>query len=120
MSYQTLTFVSDLVRVHRREIGTQWRALNPGQQALLVLVYLRKRESFAEVGAEFGVSATMCWRYVNETVELLAAQAPKLRDALRKARREGMAYVIIDGTLIPIDQIVADRPFCSGKHSATE
>ena len=42
LSHQTLTFVSALVRTHRREIGSVWRALNPGQQALLVLVYLRK------------------------------------------------------------------------------
>lgn len=39
-----------------------------------------------------------------------------LRAALRKAKREGMAYVIIDGTLIPIDRIAADRLFYSGKH----
>ncbi|MFL6118975.1 transposase family protein [Actinophytocola sp.] len=116
LSRQTLTFVSGLVRAHRREIGSVWRALNPGQQALLVLVYLRKGEPFAEVGAGFGVSTTTCWRYVNETVELLAARAPKLRAALRKAKREGMAYVVIDGTLIPIDRIAADRPFYSGKH----
>jgi hypothetical protein len=47
---------------------------------------------------------------------LLAARAPKLRTALRKAKRDGMAYVIIDGTLIPIDRVAADRPFYSGKH----
>jgi hypothetical protein len=116
LSHQTLTFVSGLVRTHRREIGSPWRALNSGQQALLVLVYLRKGEPFAEVGAGFGVSTTTCWRYVNETVELLAGRAPKLRAALRKAKRKGMAYVIIDGTLIPIDRIAADRPFYSGKH----
>jgi hypothetical protein len=116
LSRQTLTFVSGLVRAHRREIGTPWRALNPGQQALLVLVHLRKGEPFAQVGAGFDVSTTTCWRYVNETVELLAARAPKLRAALRKAKREKMAYVIIDGTLIPIDRIAADRPFYSGKH----
>jgi hypothetical protein len=29
-----------------------------------------------------------------------------------------MAYAIIDGTLIPIDRIAADRPFYSGKHKA--
>ena len=107
LSRQTLTFVSGLLRAHRREIGSPWRKLNTGQQALLVLVYLRKGEPFAEVGAGFAVSTTTCWRYVNETVELLAARAPKLRAALRKAKREGMAYVIIDGTLIPIDRIVA-------------
>jgi hypothetical protein len=116
LSHQTLTFVSELVRAHRREIGSVWRALNPGQQALLVLVYLRKGEPFAEVGFGFGVSTTTCWRYVNETVELLAKRAPKLRAALRKAKRDGMAYVIIDGTLIPIDRIAVDRPFYSGKH----
>jgi hypothetical protein len=116
LSHQTLTFVSGLVRAHRREIGSLWRALNPGQQALLVLVYLRKGEPFAEVGAGFGVSTTTCWRYVNETVELLAARAPKLRAALREANSQGYAFVIIDGTLIPIDRIAADRPFYSGKH----
>lgn len=116
LSRQTLTFVSSQVRKHRRELGSVWRKLDPGQQALLVLVYLRKGEPFAEVSAGFDVSATTCWRYVNETVELLAQQAPKLRAGLRKAKRQGWAYVIIDGTLIPIDRIAADRPFYSGKH----
>jgi DNA-directed RNA polymerase specialized sigma24 family protein len=99
LSHQTLTFVAGLVRTHRRRIGSVWRALTPGQQALLVLVYLRKGEPFAEVGAGFGVSTTTCWRYVNETVELLAARAPKLREALREANRQGVTYVIIDGTV---------------------
>jgi hypothetical protein len=49
-------------------------------------------------------------------VELLAARAPKLRTALHKAKRDRLAYVIIDGTLIPIDRLAADRPFYSGKH----
>lgn len=89
-----------------------WRTLNSGQQALLVLVYLRKGEPFAG----FAVSTTTCWRYVNETVELLAQRAPKLRAALRKAKRRGMAYVIVDGTLIPINRVAVDRPFYSGKH----
>jgi hypothetical protein len=79
LSRQPLGFVSGLVRTRRREIGTPWRVLNPGQQALLVLVHLRKGEPFAQVGAGFGVSTTTCWRYVNETVELLGARAPKLR-----------------------------------------
>jgi hypothetical protein len=43
--------------------------------------------------------------------------APKLGDALaapRKAARH--AFVVLDGTLIPIDRVAADRPFYSGKH----
>jgi len=33
-------------------------------------------------------------------VELLAAQAPKLRKAVRGAVKAGYAYVVLDGTLI--------------------
>jgi len=53
---------------------------------------------------------------VNETVALLAARAPKLRRAVRDAKKAGHAYVVIDGTLIAIDRVAADRPFYSGKH----
>jgi len=53
---------------------------------------------------------------VNEVVALLAARAPKLRKAVRDAGNAGHAYVIVDGTLIPIDRVAAGRPFYSGKH----
>jgi predicted GTPase len=51
------------------------------------------------------------WRYVNETVDLLAARAPKLRAAVRDAKKAGQVDVILDGTLIPIDRVATDRPF---------
>jgi hypothetical protein len=85
-------------------------------QALLVLAYLRKGETFAELAAGFGIGTATAWRYVNETVALLAARAPKLRQALRDAARAGHAYLVIDGTLIPVDRVAADRPSYSGKH----
>ena len=34
----------------------------------------------------------------------------------RDAKKAGYAYVVLDGTLIPIDRVAADRPFYSGKH----
>ena len=116
LSRQTLTFVSGIIRRHRISIGSPWRTLNPGQQALLVLAYLRKGETFAEVAAGFGVGTSTAWRYVNETVALLAARAPKLRQAVRDAKKAGHAYVVLDGTLIPVDRVAADRPFYSGRH----
>jgi Helix-turn-helix of DDE superfamily endonuclease/DDE superfamily endonuclease len=116
LSRKTLTYVSGIIRRHRASIGSHWRKLSPGQQALLVLAYLRKGEAFAELAAGFGVGTTTAWRYVNETVDLLAARAPKLRGAIRGAQRAGHAYVILDGTLVPIDRVAADRPFYSGKH----
>ena len=116
LSRKTLTYAAGIIRRHRASIGSLWRKLNPGRQALLVLAYLRKGETFAELAAGFGVGTTTAWTYVNETVELLAARAPKLRTAVRDAVRAGYAYVVVDGTLIPIDRVAADRPFYSGKH----
>ncbi len=116
LSRSTLTFVAGLVREHRCRIGTRWRALSPRRQALLVLVHLRRNETFARLAAAFGVGAATAHRYVTEVVDLLAALAPDLRQALRIARRK--AYVILDGTLIATDRLsgTGDRLFYSGKH----
>ncbi len=87
LSSRTLTFVSGGIRRHRAAIGSPWRKLNPGRQALLVLVHLRKGETFSELAAGFDVGTTTVWRYVSETVSLLAARAPKLRKAVRDAKK---------------------------------
>ena len=116
LSRKTLNYVAGIIRGRLKAIGSRWRKLNPGQEALLVLVYLRKGETFADLAAGFGVGRTTAWRYVDEVVALLAARAPKLRTAVREAKRAGHAYVILDGTLIPIDRVARDRPFYSGKH----
>jgi hypothetical protein len=44
LSCKTLNYVAGIVRRHRSSIGSLWRKLNPGQQALLVLAYLRRRD----------------------------------------------------------------------------
>jgi hypothetical protein len=101
LSASTLAYTAGIIRRHRKSIGSPWRKLNPGQQALLVLAYLRKDETFADLAAGFGIGTATAWRYVTETVALLAARSPKLRRALAQAKRAGHAYVVIDGTLIP-------------------
>jgi hypothetical protein len=89
LSRSTLNYVAGIIRRHRQAIRSTWRRLTPTQQALLVLVYLRKGETFTELSAGFGVSVTTDWRYVEETVRLLRARAPKLGHALRKAHGTG-------------------------------
>lgn len=58
------------------------------------------------------------YRYVREGVDVLAALAPTLDQALDLARRK--AFVILDGTLLVIDRVAMasgrDRAFYSGKH----
>jgi len=116
LSRQALSFAAGIIRRHRSSIGSFWRKLNPGQQALLVLVHLGKGEPFAQVAAGFGVGTATAWRYVTETVALLAARAPKLRQAVRAVVTSGYPYAVLDGTLIRTDRVAADRPFFSGKH----
>ena len=50
--------MAGIIRRHRAAIGSRWRKLNPGRQALLVLACLRKGETFAEVAAGFGVGTS--------------------------------------------------------------
>ena len=119
LSSRTLTFVAGLIRRHRAAIGSPWRKLNPARQGLLVLAYLRKGDTFAELAAGFEVGTTTAWRYVNETTALLAARAPKLRTAARDATKAGHAYVVIDGTLIPLDRVVADGPSTPASTAST-
>jgi hypothetical protein len=116
LSRSTLNYVAGVIRRHRKAIGSAWRLLNPGQEALLVLVYLRKDETYAEIAAGFAVSQSTAWRYVEEVVRLLSARSPKLTAALRKAKKDGLPYVVLDGTLIHTDRVRADRPYYSGKH----
>ena len=101
LSAQTLAYVAGVIRRHRAAIGSCWRKLNAGRQALLVLVRLRKGETFAELAAGFGVGTATAWRYATQTVALLAARSPKLGAALAAAKQAGHAFVVIDGTLIP-------------------
>jgi Helix-turn-helix of DDE superfamily endonuclease len=49
----------------------------PGRQALLVPAYRRRGETFDELAAGFGVGTATAWRYVTETVSLLAARSPE-------------------------------------------
>jgi len=89
LSRATLTYLSGVIRRHRARIGSHWRKLNSGQQALLVLAHLRNGDTFAELAGGFGVGTATAWRYVTEAVGLLAARAPKLRPALRAAKPPG-------------------------------
>jgi hypothetical protein len=73
---RTLTYVAKIIRRHRRKTGSRWRKLNPGRQTLLVLAYLHKGETFADLAGGFGIGTATAWRYVSQTMALLAARAP--------------------------------------------
>ncbi len=69
------------------------------------MAHLRCGDTYAQLAAGY--------RYVREAIEVLAGLAPTLDEAMATARKK--AYLILDGTVLPIDRIAADRPFYSGK-----
>jgi DDE superfamily endonuclease/Helix-turn-helix of DDE superfamily endonuclease len=116
LSTRSLTHLADLLRGHRARRGTRYRRLDAGRQALLVLAHLRNGDTPARLAAGFAVSPTTAWRYIREAVDLLAATAPTLGQAMTGITR--LAYAILDGTLIRTDRLTGpqDRRHYSGKH----
>ena len=46
---------------------------------------------YRRLGAGFGISQATAYRYKDEAVEVLAAKAPSLREALERAVEQGFA-----------------------------
>ena len=85
-------FVSGLLAAHRREIGTRdgTRALTCWKQAVFTLAWFRDRPDIRRLGQGFGISQATAYRYKDEAVEVLAAEAPTLREALERAVEQGL------------------------------
>ena len=103
-------FVSKLLAGHRRESGTRdgTRALTCWKQAVCALAWFRDQPDIRRLGQGSGISQATAYRYKDEAVEVLAATAPTLRQALDKTAEQGLPYLILDGTLISSD-LCADK-----------
>ena len=113
LSTRTLRYLTGQLVIRRQEIGTRWRRLTAGRQALLALAHLRYGATHSQLAAGFGIGIAAAFRYIREAVEVLAALAPSLAEAMKTIRTKG--FVILDGTLLPIDRIAANTPYFSGK-----
>jgi DDE superfamily endonuclease len=99
---ELVLFVSRLLARHRKEIGTRkgTRSLGCYRQALFVLAWYRDKPDIARPGAGFGLSQATSYRYVAEGTKVVAAEAPGLEEALERAVKEGVPYVILDGKIV--------------------
>jgi hypothetical protein len=124
---ELVRYLARLLAAERRAVGTRrgTRSLTCFYQAVLVLIWFRKGEDQAILGAGFAVSRATAYRYVAEAVRVLAAQAPDLHAALRRVAADGWSHVILDGKLFATDRLaettisVKGHPidaWYSGKH----
>ena len=103
---ELVLFVSGLLAVRRRQIGTRkgTRRLGCYRQALFALAWFRDKGDIPRLGAGFGLAQSTAYRYLDEVIEVLAARAPGLREALERALAEGTPYLILDGKVVDTDR----------------
>jgi DDE superfamily endonuclease len=103
---ELVQFVAKLLAAerHRRKTPRGSRALTCFWQAVLALRWFRDRTAPDALARDHGVCRATAYRYLDEVIEVLAAQAPDLRHALERARDEGFSHVILDGKIIPADR----------------
>ena len=130
---ETVHFVSGLLAAERRRRGTRGRrrALGCHRQAVLLLRWFADGTRLAQLARDNAIGRSTAYRYLHESIDVLAAAAPGLRGALLAARAAGYTHVTVDGTLIRTDRCHVPGPtartdrsgrqvdlWWSGKHAA--
>src|SRR5215468_9643910 len=103
---ELVQFTAKLLAAERRRRGTPAgsRALTCFWEAVLALRWFRDRTSPGSLARDHGISRATAYRYLEEVIEVLAAQAPDLHQALERAKDTGLSHVILDGKIIPADR----------------
>lgn len=103
---ELIGFVARLLRTERRTRGTRKgaRRLTCQKQALFAIAWFRDKPNITRHGAAFGLSQSTAYRYLHETVDVLAGHAPDLHQALEKAVAEGLPHLELDGKIFASDR----------------
>ena len=103
---ELVQFVARLLLAERRRRGTprDSRALTCFWQAVLGVRWFRDRTTADALARDHGISRATAYRYLNEVILVLAQEAPGLREALERARDEGLSHVILEGKIIACDR----------------
>jgi DDE superfamily endonuclease len=106
VSRELVWFTAGLLLAERHRRGTPRgsRKLTCYWQAVLGLRWFRDKTAVESLARDHGVSRATGYRYVDEVIAVLADEAPELPQALARALAEGVAFVILDGKVIPADR----------------
>jgi DDE superfamily endonuclease/Helix-turn-helix of DDE superfamily endonuclease len=91
------------------------RRLTCFYQALFALAWFRAKPNLRLHGAAFGLSQATAYRYLHEVIDVLAAQAPDLHEALEQAIGDGVPHLILDGKIFDTDRCRIKTTSVKGK-----
>jgi hypothetical protein len=114
---ELIVYVVGLLRAERTSRGTRTgtRALTCYRQAMFLVVWFRDRPEVARLGHGFGISQATAYRYLNEGIDVLAAQAPDLHTALERAVADGLPHLVLDGKVVDTDRLREKKTSRKGK-----
>src|SRR3954464_1407216 len=118
--------MTELLVAERLRCGTPVgsRAASARAQAILLLRWFREDADMKVLALDAGVSLATGYRYLHEGIDVLAAQAPDLQEALAAGAAAGWTHVALAGTLVRTDRCRVKNPdtghdlWFSGKHRA--
>src|ERR687895_2896417 len=100
-------YLGRLLHTERRRRGTRKhrRALTCFYQAVFALRWFRDNRDITALARDHGISRATGYRYLDEVIAVLAAQAPDLHEALHRAHNDGATHLILDGKLFAADRL---------------
>ena len=110
-------YVGRLLRAERRALHTRRdsRALTCFHQAVFALRWFRDNRDIAALARDHGISRATGYRYLDEAIRVLAAQAPDLHEALQRAGSDGASHLILDGKLFASDRLGEQTTSAKGR-----
>ena len=118
-SRATVQHIAVLLQRHRLSIGTRAgrRVLGCFAHAVLICRFLLEATRVAHLARDNAMGVSTTYRYLHEALDVLAAQAPRLRPALLAAHTAGHTHVNLDGTLVATNRVAVQGPTGrKGKH----
>jgi hypothetical protein len=112
ISRETVYFLARLLHQRRSQVGTRRgaRVLGPFRQAVLVLRWFLDAARVAQLAADNAIALSTAYTRLHEGIDVLAALAPDIHEALLAAKAAGATHVNLDGTLIHTDRVATAAP----------
>lgn len=120
---ETAYFLARLIHERCARLGTRrgTRALGPFRHAVLVLRWFLDATRVRQLAQDNAIATSTAYTRLHEAIDLLAALAPDMHDALAAAKAADLTHLNLDGTLIHTDRVAMRGPnnadlWWSGKH----
>jgi hypothetical protein len=84
--------------------------LGPFRQAVLVLRWFLDATRVRQLATDNRIGKTTCYDRLHEAIDLLAALAPDVHEAILAASAAGASHLNLDGTLIHTDRAAMKGP----------